>query len=99
MTASKLEEVLQAPGMDDRVRVEEEEVVAGCDLGSTVHAHAEANVLPEREHVGRRELRAPHPGGPSVRGIVEHAPLKAHPATRLVDGSKAVARGLPAAIG
>ena len=75
--------------MNNRVWIEQKQVLALGDIGGLVDAGGEPDVLIEGEQAYLRELGADHLHCPVVRGIVEDDGLEIHATCRLVDGREA----------
>ena len=85
--------------MHDRVRVEQQQVLAARLLGGAVDSGGEAEVLVEREQPDVRELCADHLRGPVAGVVVEHDHLERQAGLLRGERGQAVARGVAAPVG
>jgi hypothetical protein len=75
----------------DRVRIEQEQVVADGLGGGTVDSAREPEILLERDQAGLRELRAQRFGRPVPRRVVQHDDLERDARRALVERGQALA--------
>ncbi len=98
MPSGEVDQVVDRPGVDDRVGVEQQEVLAFRAGRRAVHARGEADVLLQRDELHLWELRADHLDGAVRRGVVGDDDLGGGGAGRLGDRPETVARLVPALV-